>query len=274
MTTTQPPKAAETAGAVAATRWSASELMIVNAARRLRDGDRVFVGVGQPNLACNLARRLHAPNLVMIYESGVIGAQPSRLPLSIGDPCLVPGATSVLPMFDGFAFYLQGGLLDVGFLGGAQVDRWGNINATVIGDYHHPKVRLPGSGGACEVAANAEQIYILTRHTRQRFPAKVDFITSPGFVGGREGRRRLGLIGGGPHTVITDLALLEFDAAGEMFVAALHPGATLDQVRANTAWEIKVATELGVTEPPTEHELRLLREELDPTGIYLGGKGD
>ena len=161
--------------------YSPAELMIVNAARLLKDGDVVFVGVGQPNLACNLAKRTHAPNLVMIYEAGVIGAEPSRLPLSIGDPTLVSGALSVVSMYDIFTNYLQRGNVDVGFLGGAQIDRFGNINATVIGsDYAHPKVRLPGSGGAQEIAAWANRCYILTPHQKRRFPEKVDFATSAG----------------------------------------------------------------------------------------------
>jgi glutaconate CoA-transferase subunit B len=162
--------------------YSAAELMTINAARLLRDGDVVFVGVGLPNLACNLARRTHAPSLVMIYEAGVIGAQPERLPLSIGDPTLVSGALAVCSMYDIFTLYLQRGNIDVGFLGGAQIDRFGNINATVIGDYQEPKVRLPGSGGAMEIAAWANRCYIITPHQIRRFPEKVDFRTSAGFL--------------------------------------------------------------------------------------------
>ena len=173
--------------------YTSSELLTINAARLLRDGDVVFVGVGLPNLACNLARRTHAPNLVMIYEAGVIGAQPARLPLSIGDPTLVSGALSVCSMYDIFAFYLQRGNVDVGFLGGAQIDRFGNINATVIGDYDHPKVRLPGSGGSMEIAAWANRCYIMTPHQKRRFPEKVDFRTSAGFLGGRAERQAAGL---------------------------------------------------------------------------------
>ena len=157
--------------------------MCVNAARLLRDGDVVFVGVGLPNLACNLARRTHAPNLQMIYEAGVIGARPSRLPLSIGDPTLVSGASSVCSMYDIFSLYLQRGNVDVGFLGGAQIDRFGNINATVIGDYANPKVRLPGSGGSQEMAGWANRCYVITPHQKRRFPEKVDFRTSAGFLG-------------------------------------------------------------------------------------------
>ena len=156
--------------------------MTINAARLLRDGDVVFVGVGLPNLACNLARRTHAPRLTMIYEAGVVGAQPARLPLSIGDPTLVSGAATVCSMYEIFAFYLQRGLIDVGFLGGAQIDRFGNVNATVIGPYAQPKVRLPGSGGSAEIAAWANRTYLLTPHQKRRFPEKVDFRTSAGFL--------------------------------------------------------------------------------------------
>lgn len=165
--------------------FTSSELLTINAARLLRNGDTVFVGVGLPNLACNLARRTHAPDLQLIYEAGVIGARPARLPLSIGDPTLVSGATAVCKMYDIFAFYLQRGNIDGGFLGGAQIDQFGNINATVIGDYAHPKVRLPGSGGSMEIAAWANRCYILTPHQKRRFPARVDYATSAGFLAGR-----------------------------------------------------------------------------------------
>jgi acyl CoA:acetate/3-ketoacid CoA transferase beta subunit len=173
--------------------YSSAELMIINAARLLRDGDVVFVGVGQPNLACNLAKRTHAPNLVMIYEAGVIGAEPARLPLSIGDPTLVSGALSVVSMYDIFSNYLQRGNVDVGFMGGAQIDKYGNINATVIGGYDHPKVRLPGSGGSQEIAAWANRCYIMTPHQKRRFPEKVEFMTSAGFIDGKGARESRGL---------------------------------------------------------------------------------
>lgn len=253
------------------TNYSSSELLTINAARLLRDGDVVFVGVGLPNLACNLARRTHAPDLVMIYEAGVIGAQPARLPLSIGDPTLVSGALSVCSMYDIFAFYLQRGNVDVGFLGGAQIDRFGNINATVIGDYNHPKVRLPGSGGSMEIAAWANRCYILTPHQKRRFPEKVDFRTSAGFLDGRPQRDAAHLRGAGPQAVVTDLGVLEPDQNGELILTALHPGATYEQARANTGWELKCASEVRHTEPPGDEELRILREELDPQGIHLKG---
>ncbi len=258
--------------------YSSSELMTINAARLLRDGDVVFVGVGLPNLACNLARHTHAPNLVMIYEAGVIGAQPARLPLSIGDPTLVSGALAVCSMYDIFAFYLQRGNIDVGFLGGAQIDRFGNLNATVIAPtdsedffhaYQHPKVRLPGSGGSMEIAAWADRCYIMTPHQKRRFPERVDFRTSAGFLSGKAARDAANLRGAGPQAVVTDLGIMEPDEDGELTLTALHPEVQVDQVLANTGWELKIAPELKVTEPPESEELRILRQELDPEGIYL-----
>jgi len=251
------------------TTFTSSELMTINAARLLRDGDVVFVGVGIPNLACNLARRTHAPNLYMIYEAGVIGARPSRLPLSIGDPTLVSGAAAVCSMYDIFTLYLQRGNVDVGFLGGAQIDQFGNINATGIGDYQHPKVRLPGSGGSMEISAWANRCYIMTPHQKRRFPARVDFQTSAGFLSGKGERQQAGVRGGGPQAVVTHLGILTPDESGELILSALHPGATVQQAQENTGWPLRVAADLSRTEPPTEEELRILREELDPGKIYL-----
>jgi len=250
--------------------YSSSELMIVNAARLLKNGDVVFVGVGQPNLACNLAKRTHAPDLVMIYEAGVIGAEPARLPLSIGDPTLVSGALSVVSMYDIFANYLQRGNVGVGFLGGAQIDKYGNINATCIGDdYAHPRVRLPGSGGAQEIAAWANRCYIMTPHQKRRFPEKVDFLTSAGFLDGQDGRQKAGLLGQGPIAVVTDIGILQPDSTGELILTALHPGKTSREAIENTGWALKAAGNLRLTDPVTEQELMILREELDPTGIYI-----
>lgn len=249
--------------------YTASELMTVNAARLLRDGDVVFVGVGLPNLACNLARRTHAPELMMIYEAGVVGARPARLPLSIGDPTLVSGSSLVCSMYDIFTLYLQRGNVDVGFLGGAQIDRFGNINATVIGDYRHPKVRLPGSGGSMEIAAWANRCYIMTPHQKRRFPEKVDFATSAGFLDGRAARTAAGVRGGGPEAVVTNLGILTPDENGELVLSAIHPGVTVEQVRENTGWPLALAEDMQTTRPPTVEELRILREELDPDHIYL-----
>ncbi len=249
--------------------YSSAELMTINAARLLRNGDSVFVGVGLPNLACNLARRTHAPTLHMIYEAGVIGAQPKRLPLSIGDPTLVSGAAAVCSMYEIFTLYLQRGNVDVGFLGGAQIDRYGNINATVIGDYTHPKVRLPGSGGSMEIAAWANRCYIITPHQARRFPERVDFITSAGFLTGKGERQASGVRGKGPQAVVTDMGILEPDETGELILTALHPGCTTEQARKNTGWQLRLAAELRITAPPTAEELRILRTELDPQGMYL-----
>lgn len=243
------------------------EIMVATAARMLRDTEVVFVGIGIPNVAVNLARRTRCPNLVLIYESGAIGAQPARLPNSIGDPALVTGAAGVCSMPELFQYYLQRGLTDVGFLGGAQIDRYGNLNTTVIGDYRQPKVRLPGSGGACEMAILARRVLIVMAHQRRSFPERVDFITSPGFLGGGNEREQLGLPGGGPEAVITDLGVLKFcPITHEMVLASLHPEATLEQVRENTGWPLRVASTLARTEPPTAEELRVLREELAVQG--------
>ena len=249
---------------------SPSEIMIVNSSRMLKDGDVVFVGVGQPNLACNLAKRTHAPNLVMIYEAGVIGAEPSRLPLSIGDPTLVSGALSVVSMYDIFSNYLQRGNVDVGFLGGAQIDRFGNINATIIGkDYQHPKVRLPGSGGAQEIAAWANRCYIMTPHQIRRFPEKVDFLTSAGQLNGNDERNHLKLRGAGPIAVVTDIGILEPDETGELILTALHPGRTAEQAKTNTGWPLKTSDNVRNTEPISDNELFILHNELDPEGLYV-----
>ncbi|MFC2026149.1 CoA-transferase subunit beta [Chloroflexota bacterium] len=251
------------------TTYTSPELMTINAARLLRDGDVVFVGVGLPNLACNLARMTHAPNLLMIYEAGVIGAQPARLPLSIGDPTLVSGATAVCSMYDIFSLYLQRGNVDVGFMGGAQIDRFANINATVIGDYSTPKVRLPGSGGSKEIAAWANRCYIITPHQKRRFPEKVDFRTSAGFLDGRSEREAAGLRGGGPQAVVTNLCIMEPDETGELVLTGLHPGKTTEEAKENTGWTLKISPNLRITDPPTEEELLILHQDLDPTGIYL-----
>lgn len=249
--------------------YSPSEMMIVAAARALAGIRTVFVGVGLPNIACNLAQRTVAPDLELIYESGVYGARPARLPLSIGDPALITGALSVCSMADLFGLYLQGGRVDVAFLGGAQIDRYGNLNTTVIGDYARPKVRLPGSGGACEIAIHARQVFIIMRLARRSFVDRLDFLTSPGHLGGAGERERLRMPGRGPQVVVTDKCVFRFDqATGEMVLVSLHPGVSLDEVRAEMGWEPRVSPNLAETAPPTAEELRLLREELDPQGIY------
>jgi glutaconate CoA-transferase subunit B len=205
----------------------------------------------------------------MIYEAGVVGAKPARLPLSIGDPTLVTGATSVCSMYEIFSLYLQRGNVDVGFLSGAQIDRFGNINATSIGDYAHPKVRLPGSGGSMEIAAWAKRIYIIAPHQKRRFPEKVDFRTSAGFLSGKSERTAAGVCGSGPQAVVTDLGILQPDSNGELVLTALHPGIEVEQARLNTGWDLKIAKTLEATQPLTVEELRILHQELGPQGIYL-----
>ena len=245
--------------------FTPAEMMIVASARQLAEERVCFVGVGPPNIACNLAKRTVAPDLELVYESGVFGAVPARLPLSIGDPTLVTGAALVTNQFELFAYFLQAGLIGVGFLGASQIDRYGNINTTVIGGYDTPKVRLPGSGGACEIAINAKKVFVIMPQSKRSFVERIDFVTSPGHVGGR---RPPGW-GAGPSVVVTNLAVCRFgEETGEMEVASLHPGVTTDQVRENTSWDIKVAEEVGETPPPTQEELRLIREELDPDGTY------
>jgi glutaconate CoA-transferase subunit B len=245
--------------------WSKSEMMIVASSRQL-EGERVcFVGIGLPNIVCNLAKRTVARDLNLVYESGVYGADPVRLPLSIGDPTLVTGSTAVTSMFDLFAYYLQAGLIGVGFLGAAQIDRFGNINTTVIGDYEKPKVRLPGSGGACEIAINAHKVFVIMRQGTRSFVEKLDFRTSPGHSGDPEHDRARGWWGSGPTVVVTDLGVYRFDEhTGEMTLTSLHPGVTLEEVRENMSWEVRVAEDLGTTPSPSAEEVRLIREELDP----------
>jgi glutaconate CoA-transferase subunit B len=245
--------------------------MLVVAGARALAGRRVcFVGIGLPNIAVALARHTVAPEIELIYESGVYGSRPARLPLSIGDPCLVTGATAVMSMVELFQYFLQGGLVDVGFLGAAQLDRHGNINTTVIGDYRRPKVRLPGSGGACEIAINAREVFILMRQSSRSFVERIDFRTSPGNLGGAAGAATQGWRGKGPSVVVTDLGSYDFDPeTGEMRLVAVHPGVSVDDVRAATGWDLRVADDLRTTADPTDEELRLIREELDPHGAYV-----
>jgi glutaconate CoA-transferase subunit B len=249
--------------------YTPSEMMIVAAARALAGAHTVFVGVGLPNIACNLARHTVAPDMELIYEAGVYGARPARLPLSIGDPTLVTGATSVVSQADLFSLYLQGGRVEVALLGGAQIDRYGNLNTTVIGSYDTPKVRLPGSGGACEIAINARRILMIMRLSKRAFVDTLDFTTSPGHLGGPDARRALGIPGDGPSLVITDQALFDFATPEhEMRLISLHPGATLENVRAAIGWDVQVAETLAETPAPTTEELHLVRVELDPGGMY------
>jgi glutaconate CoA-transferase subunit B len=244
-------------------------MMIVTAARALEGVRTVFVGVGLPNSACNLARRTVAPDLELIYESGIYGARPARIPLSIGDPTLISGATSVCSMADLFGLYLQGGRVEVAFLGGAQIDRFGNLNTTVIGNWKQPKVRLPGSGGACEIAINARRIFVIMRLKRRAFVEELHFRTSPGHLAGLGERERLALPGAGPQLVVTDKCVFRFDEkTSEMTLESLYPGVSQAEVEESVGWTLRVAPDLREAEPPALDELSLLREELDPEGLY------
>jgi glutaconate CoA-transferase, subunit B len=241
--------------------WSADEMMTVAAARGLADGQACFVGIGLPSTAANLARRLHAPSLVLIYESGPIGAKPDTLPLSIGDGLLATTADDVVSVPEIFNYWLQPGRIDVGFLGAAQLDRFGNINTTVIGDYATPKIRLPGAGGAPEIAASCREVFIVVRQSPRTFVSKLDFVTSVGYGRGIGDRERLGLRGGGPVRVITDLGVLEPDQATcELVLTAVHPGVTEEQARDATGWDLRTAADVATTEPPTDEELVMLRQ--------------
>ena len=239
---------------------TSDEIMIVCASRALTDRTRCFVGIGLPSTAANLARRTHAPNCVLIYESGCIGSRPERLPLSIGDGELAQTADAVVPVPEIFAYWLQAGRVDVGFLGAAQIDRFGNINSTVIGDYDRPRTRLPGAGGAPEIAASAGRVIVILRQSKRTFVERCDFRTSVGFGNGAGDREALGLRGGGPDLLITDLGILRpHPVTRELVLTEVHPGVTVDQVRAATGWELHVADQLGTTTPPTAAELDALR---------------
>jgi glutaconate CoA-transferase subunit B len=250
-----------TAEAVRAGGYGADEMMTVAAARALRDGMTCFVGIGLPSVAANLARATHAPNLVLIYDSGTIGAKPGWLPLSIGDGVLAQTADAVVSVPEIFNYWLQPGRIDVGFLGAAQIDKFGNINTTVIGaDYAKPSTRLPGAGGAPEIAASCREVIVVVRQSRRAFVDRVDFITSVGFGTGPGDRARLGLTGAGPRRVITDLGVLEPDPVTcELTLTGLFPGTTVADVRRATGWELAVAGELDLIDPPGPVELTALR---------------
>jgi glutaconate CoA-transferase subunit B len=235
------------------------ELMVAAAAAELAGVRTVFVGIGLPNAAAILARRTVAPDLELIYESGVIGAQPSRLPDSIGDPALVSGATATMSMHDLFAYFLQGGRIEVGMLGAAQVDRWGNLNTTVIGPYANPSVRLPGSGGACEIALNAARVVVVMSQSPRSFVERVDFVTSPGHRH-PDGRSRAAWAGGGPNTVITQLGVYRFGTDGEMELSALQPGASQAEVDAASSWPIRRRRGVAVRAAPNAVTLQAIRK--------------
>ena len=244
-----------------AASWTTDEMMTIAASRALHDGTVCFVGIGLPSTAANLARRTHAPDVVLVYESGTIGAKPDTLPYSIGDGILADTADTVVSVPEVFNYWLQPGRIDMGFLGAAQIDRFANINTTVIGAYDRPTVRLPGAGGAPEIAASCREVIVVVRQSRRTFVDRVGFVTSVGFGHGRGDRERLGLRGRGPRQVITDLGILEPDPTTcELTLRHVHPGVTVEQVVAATGWELAVAADLQVTEAPTEYELAALRQ--------------
>ncbi|HYW04606.1 MAG TPA: CoA-transferase subunit beta [Gammaproteobacteria bacterium] len=241
--------------------YDTNEIMTVTASRRLRDGAVCFVGIGLPSTAANLARLTHAPDLVLIYESGPIGAKPHVLPLSIGDGELAETADTVVSTPEIFRYWLQSGRIDVGFLGAAQIDRYANINTTVIGDYEHPKVRLPGAGGAPEIAGSAHEVLIMLRQSGRSFVDTVDFITSVGHLDGGNARERLGLPGKGPVGVVTDLCVMTPDPeTRELTVTEIHPGVTREQIREATGWPVRFAERVTDTPEPSRHELEVLRD--------------
>jgi len=251
---------------------SADEMMTVVAARALTDETVCFVGIGLPSTAANLARLTHAPGTVLVYESGTIGSKPANLPLSIGDGELAETADAVVPVPEIFAYWLQGGRIDVGFLGAAQIDRLGNLNSTVIGDYERPKVRLPGGGGAPEIAASCKETLVMLKQSPRTFVERLDFRTSVGFGDGPGSRERLGLRGRGVTAVITDLGELEPDPETfELTLARVHPGVSVEQAVAATGWPLAVRDDLEGSAPPTDRELEALRalrtaDEREPAG--------
>ena len=235
--------------------------MTVVAARALRDETVCFVGIGLPSTAANLARLTHAPRTVLVYESGTIGSKPVSLPLSIGDGELAETADAVVPVPEIFAYWLQGGRIDVGFLGAAQIDRFANLNSTVIGDYESPKVRLPGGGGAPEIAGLAREVIVIIRQSERTFVERLHFRSSVGYGGGKGDRERLGMTGRGPATVITDLGVLRPDPETcELTLTEVHPGVTVDEARAACGWDLRVADDVGESDPPSDEELRVLRQ--------------
>jgi len=254
--------------------YTPAEMMTVAAARALDDRDVCFVGIGLPSAACNLARLTHAPRIHLIYESGTLGTRPDVLPLSIGDGQLCETALTTVPVPEIFRYWLQGGRITIGFLGGAQVDRFGNLNSTVIGNYAQPKVRLPGSGGATEIATGAGQIFIVMRHGARSFVERLDFLTTLGH--GRTGRERreLGILTKGPTLLVSDLCIMRPDAeTSEMVVTSLHPGITRERVRHNTSWDVRFADTVMETEPPSAEELEVLRELHARTARAHGSAG-
>jgi len=241
--------------------YTPNEMMTAAAARALKSTDVCFVGIGMPSAACNLARLTHAPDITLIYESGTLATKPTVLPLSIGDGELCDTALTTVSVPEMFRYWLQGGRITVGFLGGAQIDKYANLNTTVVGDYHKPKTRLPGGGGAPEIATSCGEIFIIMNHLKRGFVEKIDFATSLGHGEGGDHRARLGVRTKGPTRLITDLCVFEPDpVTKEMSVVSIHPGVTREQIDGNTGWKVRYADKVVETPPPTAAELAALRE--------------
>ena len=256
-------------------RYTLDELMVVEASRYIADGDIVMVGTGLPMVASLLALKNHAPNMCYIVETGTIAPEVIPTPISVSDPRVMHRAVSHGSLLDTLGGVLQRGLADVGFLGGAQIDQFANVNSTLIGDHRKPKVRLPGSGGANDVASHAKKLLIISRHEKRRLPERCDYVTSPGYIDGPEGRRKAGLPVPYPDIlVVTDLTVMSVDkAVGRLRVDKLMPGVSLDDVLQNTGFEPLLAPEVSIVDPPSDRELRILREEVDPQRVYLKGGG-
>jgi len=251
--------------------YSTNELMVIEGSRYLEDTDTVFVGTGLPMAACMFAQKTHAPNINFLAESGPMDPIFVVAPISVTDPAIQRKAVKLGGAREVLGCMLQRGLVNVGFLGGAQIDQYGNINSSYIGTYENPKTRFPGSGGANDIATNASKIFIITKHEKRRFPPKVDYITSPGYIDGPEGRTKNFLKVNHPEIIlITDLAVMVFDRTkGKMTITKLMPGVTLEKVKENTGFVPEVASKVEKVEPPTDEELRILREEVDKEGVYL-----
>ena len=255
------------------TKYALDELMVVEASRYISDGDTVLVGTGMPMVAALFAQKNHAPHMCYVVETGPLAPDVIPTPISVSDPRVMHRAARFGSLADSLGGVLQRGLADVGFLGGAQIDQFANVNSTVIGDYDRPKIRFPGSGGANDIASHAKKILIITRHEKRRFAERCDYITSPGYIDGPEGRKEAGLPVPYPDIyVVTDLTVMSIDKSqGRLRVEKLMPGVTLEQVRENTDFELLAAPEVTTVDPPTAEELRALREEVDPEGTYLKG---
>ena len=252
-------------------QYTTEEMMIVEASRSLTNEDICFVGIGIPSAACNLARLTHAPRITLIYESGTIGTAPDVLPLSIGDGELCQTAMTTVSCPEMFRYWLQGGWITVGFLGAAQLDRFGNINTTVIGDYNHPRVRLPGGGGAPEIATCSRKTYLIMKQSRRSFVEKLDFVTSFGFGSGHGHRQSLGVNTSGPQLLVTDMAIWQpAETTGELQVVSLHPGATVEMVQETVSWPVSCVENPSITRPPSESELLVLRDLRSRTAIAHG----